>query len=244
MKLGDSSSSLDGSTEVVDRSPSVDGASATLDKKIHSIMNTSAPPNNEKGRTSTDSLSPIFQMDGDEIDVKPDATYTRHGRRRKGHIRTGSYGATSTLGRNHVDYNHDHPQYSPESTGSVRSAASMSYLSSEAELPPYPTSPLQHNHSTSLPPPATTMNPWSLQCYIKVLKVPHKGDTPHQFLMLGDLTEGMKRPCILDLKMGTRQHGVDASLAKARSQEKKCERSTSKKLGVRICGMQVSLRPC
>lgn len=67
----------------------------------------------------------------------------------------------------------------------------------------------------------------------------HSDTIVSKFILLEDLTQKLNKPCALDLKMGTRQYGVDASSAKQLSQSKKCLNTTSRKLGVRLCGLKI-----
>ncbi|XP_042180810.1 inositol hexakisphosphate kinase 1 isoform X3 [Oncorhynchus tshawytscha] len=85
-------------------------------------------------------------------------------------------------------------------------------------------------------------NPWSLRCHrqqLSRMRSESKDRKLYKFLLLENVVHLFSYPCILDLKMGTRQHGDDASEEKAARQMQKCEQSTSATLGVRVCGMQV-----
>ncbi|KFP85553.1 Inositol hexakisphosphate kinase 3, partial [Acanthisitta chloris] len=85
-------------------------------------------------------------------------------------------------------------------------------------------------------------NPWGLHCHrqhLHRMSSKHNENKLHQFLLLENVVSKYSYPCILDLKMGTRQHGDDASEEKKARHIKKCEQSTSASLGVRVCGMQV-----
>ncbi|XP_010879877.2 inositol hexakisphosphate kinase 2b [Esox lucius] len=85
-------------------------------------------------------------------------------------------------------------------------------------------------------------NPWSLKCHqqhLQRMKENSKHRNQYKFILLENLTWRHKLPCVLDLKMGTRQHGDDASEEKKANQIRKCQQSTSASIGVRLCGMQV-----
>ncbi|KAL2791664.1 inositol hexakisphosphate kinase 3, partial [Daubentonia madagascariensis] len=87
-----------------------------------------------------------------------------------------------------------------------------------------------------------SFNPWGLHCHqahLTRLCSEFPKNKRHRFLLLENVVSQYTHPCILDLKMGTRQHGDDASEEKKARHMKKCAQSTSARLGVRICGMQV-----
>ncbi|XP_061688952.1 inositol hexakisphosphate kinase 2-like [Syngnathoides biaculeatus] len=99
---------------------------------------------------------------------------------------------------------------------------------------------LERSHSNAVP--QLKHNPWSLKCHqqhLQRMKDNAKHRNQYKFILLENLTWQHAVPCVLDLKMGTRQHGDDASEEKKAVQIRKCQQSTSASIGVRLCGMQV-----
>ena len=65
-------------------------------------------------------------------------------------------------------------------------------------------------------------------------------DTPSQTLVLQNLLYGYRKPCVLDIKLGTVLHDEDASEEKKTRMIKKAAESTSLQTGMRLTGFQVS----
>jgi len=62
---------------------------------------------------------------------------------------------------------------------------------------------------------------------------------PQMYLLLENLVWRHRRPCVLDLKVGSRQHADDSSASKKQRKIAKAAATTSGTLGLRVCGMQV-----
>ncbi|XP_066559113.1 inositol hexakisphosphate kinase 3-like [Amia ocellicauda] len=85
-------------------------------------------------------------------------------------------------------------------------------------------------------------NPWALHCHrAQLSRMVAQGPLhrPHRFVLLENVAWPFEQPCVLDLKMGTRQHGDDASEDKRRRHTQRCQQSTSASLGLWLGGMQV-----
>ena len=63
------------------------------------------------------------------------------------------------------------------------------------------------------------------------------GDSCAAFLALEDVTRRCARPCVMDVKMGVRAWGEDASAAKAAAERAKCPSQAA--VGLRVTGMRV-----
>ncbi|CAG8460856.1 19133_t:CDS:2 [Cetraspora pellucida] len=142
-----------------------------------------------------------------------------------------------TESTSHTGYSHE------QATSDMHSAFNMGEYSSSSKPTLRLQYPTEENSDEELvtPPHSPTLinNPWSLHCY-SLQKSDEALNNLQQFIILQDLTGGLKYPCVLDLKMGTRQYGIDAKPKKRENQMKKCAKTTSKTLGDKYYGRSLN----
>ncbi|KAL3831446.1 hypothetical protein ACJMK2_023197 [Sinanodonta woodiana] len=87
---------------------------------------------------------------------------------------------------------------------------------------------------------------WSQKCIERQISQYRywTNNAAEKFIVLENLVHGYRYPCMLDIKLGTRQQRDDANCSpeKRKLLEDRCSNTTSATLGFRICGMQVYQR--
>jgi hypothetical protein len=63
--------------------------------------------------------------------------------------------------------------------------------------------------------------------------------TENRYIVLDDLTHGYMHPCVMDLKLGTKQYTVDTPHEKRKKRKVKAVATTSARLGFRLGGVRV-----
>mmetsp|Transcript_10973 Transcript_10973/g.20178 ORF Transcript_10973/g.20178 Transcript_10973/m.20178 type:complete len:405 (-) Transcript_10973:282-1496(-) len=109
------------------------------------------------------------------------------------------------------------------------------------QLPPTPTdmkNDREVSKHTSETAEFNRFNQWGLRCHQKK-KQALKNRSMINYIRLEDLTLPFSRPNILDLKIGTRVYGVGDDPKKVQRKIAKSAATTTKTLGLRLCGMQV-----
>ncbi|TNN49658.1 Inositol hexakisphosphate kinase 2 [Liparis tanakae] len=91
--------------------------------------------------------------------------------------------------------------------------------------------------------PQLKHNPWTQQHCMQRIKDKAEQWNQYKFILLENLTWRHTLPCVLDLKMGTQQHGDGVPDDKKARKMRKCQQSTAAVLGVCLAGMQVSVEP-
>ena len=87
---------------------------------------------------------------------------------------------------------------------------------------------------------AVRTHPFLCRCVVRYVET-RQESTGQQVLVLENLCAGMGMPAVLDLKMGTRTYGDDATPEKVLEQTAKMMSSTTGTLGIRVVGARV---PC
>eukprot|EP01132_Coremiostelium_polycephalum_P002060 gene2060-2540_t len=103
---------------------------------------------------------------------------------------------------------------------------SPSLISSNNSLPTTSNNTIISTSSSSSSLSSSTSTTKSSKELKKILSK-HPIGTKKRYIVLEDLTKGYNKPCIVDIKVGTRQKGVI------------CSSTTSTSLGIRVCGMKI-----